>query len=111
MSQKPTDRKSIAEIFHQVWGQALVAVTGAEEEAAKLLSRVQDAAGWSQDEVRRQVREFSDRLAGQRRELEGRVEATVKHSLSLLRVPRREGIAQLNARVEALAARLAALSR
>lgn len=56
MSQKPTDRKSIAEIFHHVLGQALVAVTGAEEEAAKLFkSRVQDAAGWSQDEVRRQV--------------------------------------------------------
>lgn len=100
MDQKPSEKKSIAELFQQVWGQALVAVNGAEEEAMKVISRV----GWSQ------VKEFTERLAGQRREIEGRVDITVRQSLSRLRVPRREEIAQLKGRVEALAARVEKLS-
>jgi polyhydroxyalkanoate synthesis regulator phasin len=111
MDQKPTEKKSIPEIFQQVWSQALVAVTGAEDEATKLIARVQEAAGLNQEEVRRQAREFSERLAGQRKELEGRVETTVKQSLGRLRVPRREEIAQLKTRVEALTKRVETLSR
>lgn len=111
MDQKPSDKRSIPEIFHQVWSQALVAVNGAEEEALKLLSRAQEAAGWSPEEVRRQVREFTERLDSQRKELEGRVDATVKQSLGRLPVPRREEIAQLKARVEELARRVESLGR
>jgi polyhydroxyalkanoate synthesis regulator phasin len=92
------------EFFQQIWSQALTTVAHTEEEAQKLLSRVH---GVSQDEARK----LGERLAGQRRDLERRVEEVVKASVSRLRVPRRDELTQLNARLDALAARLEALSR
>jgi polyhydroxyalkanoate synthesis regulator phasin len=104
------DKKPL-EAFQQFWGQALVTLTGAEEEAARLLGRVQGLAGWSQEEARRQVREFSERLAGQRREIEKRVEDTVKQSVSRLRLPRHAEVSQLTTRLDALARRVENLSK
>ena len=95
------------ELFQQIWSQALVTVTGAEEEAQRLLSRVQGLAGWSQDEARR----LGERLASQRREMERRVEEAVKTSVARLRVPRREEIAQLTTRLEAVSKRIEALQK
>lgn len=111
MSEKQVDRGGIAERFLQVWSQAIIAVTGAEEEATKLLTRVQESLGWTQEEALKSVREFSERLASQRRDAERRLEEAVKHSLSLLSVPRREEVAQLTARVEDLARRVENLPR
>lgn len=111
MDQKPVDKNPVTEIFHQVWSQALVAVTGAEEEATKLIGRIQETVGWSQEEARKQVREFSDRLVGQRRDVEKRLEEAVKQSLSLLKVPRRDELAQLSARVDELTRRMENLTR
>lgn len=107
----PKDKRTTVEFFQQVWSQALVTVTGAEEEAAKLLGRLQGMAGWSQDEVRRQVQQFSERLTAQRRELERQAEDSVRASVQRLRVPRRDEVAQLNARLDALVRRLEALSK
>ncbi len=101
----------MSEFFHQVWGQALVTVSGAEDEAAKLLGRVQEVAGWSQDEGRRQLREFTERLIHQRREFERRVEETIRVAVSRLKVPRREEIAQLNSRLDTLTRRVEGLSK
>lgn len=92
------------EFFQQIWSQALTTVHGAEEEAQKLLSRIQ---GVSQEEARK----LSERLAGQRKDLERRVEEVVKTSVARLRVPRREEVAQLNARLDALSKRLEGLSK
>ncbi len=92
------------EFFQQIWSQALTTVHGAEEEAQKLLSRIQ---GVSQEEARK----LSERLAGQRKDLERRVEEVVKTSVARLRVPRREEVAQLNARLDALTKRLEGLSK
>jgi polyhydroxyalkanoate synthesis regulator phasin len=107
----PHDRRSIAEFFQQVWSQALVTVTGAEDEAAKLLARVQGMAGWSQDEVKRQVRDYADKLTSQRRDMERKVEDTVRVGLQRLRVPRKEEIAQLNSRLDTLMKRIDHLSK
>jgi polyhydroxyalkanoate synthesis regulator phasin len=92
------------EFFQQIWSQALTTVAGAEEEAQKILTRVQ---GVSQDEARK----LSERLAGQRKDLERRVEDVVKTSVARMRVPRREEIAQLNTRLEALTRRVEALTK
>jgi polyhydroxyalkanoate synthesis regulator phasin len=105
------DRRSIAEFFQQVWSQALVTVSAAEDEAAKLLARVQGMAGWSQDEVKRQVREYTERLTSQRRDMERKVEDAVRVSLHRLRVPRKEEIAQLNSRLDTLNKRIEHLAR
>lgn len=92
------------EFFQQIWSQALTTVHGAEEEAQKLLGRVQ---GISQEETRK----LQERLAGQRKELERRVEEVVKTSVARLKVPRRDEVAQLNARLDALTKRSEALQK
>ena len=38
-----------------MWAQALTAVSSVEDEAARVVQKAQTVAGWSQDEVRRQV--------------------------------------------------------
>lgn len=92
------------EFFQHIWGQALTTVAGAEEEAQKLLLKFQ---GVSQDEARK----LAERLSGQRKELERRIEDVVKTSVSRLRVPRREEVVQLSTRLDALTKRIEALSK
>lgn len=92
------------EFFQQVWSQALATVTGAEEEAQKLLGRLQST---SQEETRK----LSQTLAEQRKELERRLEEVVKNSVGRLKVPRRDEVSQLNARLEALTRRVEALTK
>jgi polyhydroxyalkanoate synthesis regulator phasin len=111
MDQKPEERKTAIEFFHQVWGQALTAVTGAEEEASKLLSKLPWASVWSPEEARRQAREFTERLSAQRKDMEKRLEEAVKLSLKTVTVPRRDELRELSARVDALARRVETLTR
>lgn len=92
------------EFFQQIWSQALTTVQGAEGEAQKVLTRLQ---GVSQEEARK----LSERLLGQRKELERRVEDVVKHSVARLKLPRRDEVAQLQARVDALVRRVETLSK
>lgn len=92
------------EFFQQIWGQALATVAGAEEEAHKLLGRLQ---GMSQEEARK----LSERLASQRKELERRVDDVVKTSVARLKVPRRDEVAQLTARLDGLVRRAEALTK
>lgn len=111
MDQTTREKKSVAEVFQQFWTQALSTVTGAEEEATKLLGKIQGLAGWTPEEARKQVREFSERLASQRKDVEQRMEDSIAQALGKMRVPRREEIVQLNARLDGLNKRLEALSK
>jgi hypothetical protein len=103
------ERPRLSETFERIWGQALVAVSAAEEEAARALQRAAAVAGWSQDEVVRQVRVFTDRLASQRRDLERNVEDGVRRALGVLKLPRREQLQDFEARLARLSERLDAL--
>lgn len=105
------DRKSVAEFFQSLWTQALGTMSAADEEVQKLLGRMQQSTGWSPEEVLRQVREFSERLTTQRKDVEKRVEDAVRQSLLKLKVPRREELAGLSARLDALSKRIEALSK
>jgi polyhydroxyalkanoate synthesis regulator phasin len=105
------EKKSPGEVFERMWGQALLAVSTAEEEAARALQRAADVAGWSQEEVRRQVREFTERLAGQRRDLERNVEEGVKGAVARMRLPRREELQDVMGRIDRLAERVQALEQ
>jgi len=110
METENKDRKpALAEYFERAWSQALVAVSTVEEEAAKVTHKVAEVAGWSQDEVRRYVREFSDRLASQRRDLEKNVEDAVRRTVSRVRVPRREDLTDIQARLDRIGQRIEAL--
>ena|SRR5271165_264972 len=100
------EKRPLSDVMERMWAQALVAVSSVEEEAAQLVQRLQAVAGWSQDEVRRQVTEVSERLASQRQVLEKGVEEGVRRAVSRLRVPRRDQIQALQARLDRVAARL-----
>ena len=107
--QSGKEKRSLPEQFREAWGQALAAVSNAEDEAQKALQRVSDLAGWGPEEVRRHARDFADRLAGQRRELEKNIEAGVNRALSRVKLPKREEVARLQERVAALTSRVETL--
>src|SRR6516165_611931 len=104
----PKDRRPVVEALERMWAQALTAVSSVEDEAARVVQRAQTVAGWSQDEVRRQM---GERLAAQRKELEQGLEERVRGALQRLRVPKREEVQALVARVDRVAERLEKLER
>ncbi|MDY7230888.1 phasin family protein [Hyalangium rubrum] len=109
--EAPREKHPVAETFERVWSQALGAVTTAEEEVQRTLQRVASAAGWSQEEVKRQAREFTERLVGHRKELERGVEEAVRGAVARLKVPKREELQDFEARLGRLAERIEALGQ
>jgi polyhydroxyalkanoate synthesis regulator phasin len=104
---EPTlEKKTLAESFQHLWGQAFMAVTGADEEAANVVQKFQHLAGWSQEEAKKQLKDFSQRITSQRKDAEKRFDDVLRQSVARLRIPRREEIARLNARLDAIAQRL-----
>ncbi|RPH70881.1 MAG: hypothetical protein EHM78_09580 [Myxococcaceae bacterium] len=107
----PRDRRPVVEALERMWAQAVTAMSSVEDEAARVVQRAQTVAGWSQDEVRRQVSELAERLAAQRRELEQGLDERVRGALQRLRVPKREEVQALTDRVNRVAERLEKLER
>src|SRR5262249_61392167 len=105
------EKRSVVESLERMWAQAVTAVSSVEDEAARVVQRAQTVAGWSQDEVRRQMGDLAERLAAQRRELEQGLEERVRGALQRLRVPRREEVQALMARVDRVAERVGELER
>ena len=106
MNAEPKEKRPLSDVVERMWAQALVAVSSVEEEAAQVVQRLQAVAGWSQDEMRRQVAEVSERLTSQRQALEKGIEEGVRRAVAKLRVPRRDQIQALQGRPDRLAARL-----
>lgn len=104
------ERRSFAEHFERLWGQALVAVSNAEDEALKVVQRLAEGTGWSPEEIRHRARELTERLASQRKDVERGVDEAVKRTLIHLKVPRREQLQEVQARLERLAERVERLS-
>ena len=107
----PKDRRPVVEALERMWAQAVTAMSSVEDEAARVVQRAQTVAGWSQDEVRRQMGDLAERLAAQRRELEQGMEERVRGALQRLRVPRREEVQALMTRVARVAERVEKLER
>lgn len=101
----------LREIFKEAWSQALAGVNAAEAEAEKVLGRLADAAGFSADDVKRHAREFGDRLATQRRDVERAIDDAVRNAASRFRIPTKEDIAALQKRLDAVTERVDALSK
>ncbi len=101
----------IQTLFKEAWSNALAGVNAAEQEAEKVLARIADVAGFSPEDVRRQAREFGERLATQRREIERAVDDAVRRAANRFRIPSREDIEALQRRLDEVAQRVDALSK
>lgn len=101
----------VRETFKEAWSQALVGLNAAEQEAEKVFGKIADAAGFTPDDVRRHAREFADRLAAQRKEVEKAIDEAVKRATSRFKLPSRDDISALRQRVDALSARVDELTR
>ncbi len=101
----------IQTLFKEAWSNALAGVNAAEQEAEKVLARIADVAGFSPEDVRRQAREFGERLANQRREVERAVDEAVRRAANRFRIPSREDIEALQRRLDAVAQRVDALAK
>lgn len=101
----------IQTLFKEAWSNALAGVNAAEQEAEKVLTRIADAAGFSPEDVRRQAREFGERLANQRREVERGVDEAVRRAANRFRIPSREDIEALQRRIDAVAQRVDELAK
>ena len=102
------EKKQLPELFREAWSSALAAVSSAEDEAHRALSRVSGLSGWDPEEVRKNAQAFAERLAGQRRQVEKSMQAGVKRALARMKLPRRQEVEALRARAAELSARLEA---
>lgn len=109
--EAPREKHPVVETFERVWSQALLAVSTAEEEAARTAQRIAAAAGWSQEEVKRHARELAERLSGHRKDLEHNVEEGVRRALAQFKLPRREELQEVEARLSRIAERIEALEQ
>jgi poly(hydroxyalkanoate) granule-associated protein len=98
-------------MFKEAWSSALAGVNAAEQEAEKVLGKVADAAGFSPEEVKRQAREFGERLTVQRREIEKAIDDAVRRTANRFRIPTHSDIEALRQRVDAVAQRVEELSK
>ena len=106
--ERPAQGHRSHDWFREAWSQALVAVDAAEKEAGQLLQKAGELAGWKPDDARRYAKEFGDRLAQQRRELEKGLDEKVNR-LVRVKVPKREEISALAKRLGRVAERIEAL--
>lgn len=103
--------KGVAEIVQQWWDQAAGAVSNAEEEVARLFARLPGMAALQPDEARRHVRELAERLMQQRKDSERRLEEAVRVAVGRLKVPTRDDVQLLSARLESLSKRIEELDK
>src|SRR4051812_11009135 len=78
-------------------------VAGAEEEGAGAVEKLEGAAGGSEEGARRYVRELTERLQSQRKEIEKTVDDRVRTTLARVKAPRREQITDLQRRLDRVA--------
>lgn len=100
----------IQQIFREAWSNALAGVNAAEQEAEKVIGRIADAAGFSPEEVRRHARDFGDRLATQRKEIEKAIDDAVRRAANRFRIPSQDDLDALSKRLDAVAERVEALA-
>jgi polyhydroxyalkanoate synthesis regulator phasin len=101
----------IQTMFKEAWSSALAGVNAAEQEAEKVFTKLADAAGFSPDDVRRHAREFGERLAAQRKEVERAIDDGVRRAANRFRIPSQADIEVLRKRLDAIQERVDALGK
>jgi polyhydroxyalkanoate synthesis regulator phasin len=102
----PEGDDGLASYVREAWGNALVAVGDAGDEVQKILSRI---GGWVEmrpEEARRVAAELSERLRQERLQIEEALDGAVRRSVAPFRLPTREQLSDIEARLEAIEGRL-----
>lgn len=105
------DRRGISEQFERAWSQALLAVSTVEEEATRVAHWISGRAGSGQEDAKKLIRDLSTHLAQQRKALEATVEDAARKAMTHVRLPKREELQRLTARLDRVAERAEALAR
>lgn len=98
--------RSVVAYFRDAWNHALVAVSTAEEEVQRFMGRIGEFVEVGPEEARRLAVELTERLRNERDELEERVEVSVRRTLGALRLPSREDVSHIDARLDSIEERL-----
>lgn len=101
----------IQDLFKEAWSQALVGLNAAEAEAEKVLDRLAGAAGFTPEDVKRHAREFGERLASQRREVERAIDEAVRRAAARFKLPSRDEVEALKKRLDQIAERVDRLAQ
>ena len=103
------EKAGLADFFKEAWSQALLKVSAAEDEAAKVLHKAGDLAGWKPDDVKKLAKEFSERLMAQRKEFEKSLDEGIHRAVARVKFPRRDDLDALVRRLDQVEARIEAL--
>ena len=90
----------------EAWGNAVVAVSDAGDEVQKILTRIGDWVEMRPEEARRVTAELSEKLRQERQQLEAVIDGAVRRSVAPFRLPTRDQLASIEARLEAIEGRL-----
>jgi polyhydroxyalkanoate synthesis regulator phasin len=97
----------IQDRFKEAWSQALAGVNAAEQEAEKVFAKL----GFSGEDVKKHARDFGERLAAQRKEIEKGIDDAVRRAASRFRLPTKEDIDALQKRLDVIDGRIEALAK
>jgi len=107
-SDQPKERRA-TDFFREAWSQALMKAGAAEEEASKVLHEVAELAGWKNEDARRLVAEYGERLNAQRKEIRESLDEGIHRALTRLKAPRREQLDDLWSRLSRIDERIESL--
>ncbi|HTP25920.1 MAG TPA: phasin family protein [Anaeromyxobacteraceae bacterium] len=103
--------QDIRETFREAWANALGSLNAAEQGAEKMIAKI-SAVGWLRpDELRQHARDIADLLQDQGKEFQDAIGHAVKRAASPFQLPTRVELDALRRRVDAIAARVEALTR
>jgi len=104
---RPDDRdRSPVDFIRDAWGQALVAVGAAEDEVQRIVARLGSVIEVGPEETRRLAAELSEKLRRERDELEHSFEIAVRKAVAPFRLPTRDQVSELDARLDRIEARI-----
>lgn len=103
------DRSTFLGRVQGAWRQTVGAYATDEGETRNLFGRLVDFGNITGDEAKKLLAQTQDRIEQNRKELEDRVDASLKRAVPRLSVPSADEISDLNKKVDEIERRIAAL--
>lgn len=105
------DRSSFLSRVQHAWRHTVGAYATDDGETRNLFGRLVEFGNITGEEAKKLLAQTQDRIEQNRKELEGRVDASVKKSVPRFSVPSADELAELNGKVDDIERRIAALEQ